>query len=576
MYIVTGLPGLYNIYRYEQKSYSMAYEATFMRATLVFTPCASPTYMPLGLESLSAYIKTNHPNCLLNVMDLNIAAWNRLIDNNKQYHDFRNFMQGRLNDFYDETQYKLHQLTWKQLSDIQEDYTLKARLYLEQNIIDSEFGQLLDYYSGLVLANDPELIGFSVMYPRQILISLAFAKFMDFQFSRQIISVKASSRPQIIFGGAMMSALYSEEILTVCHFVDAIFEGEGEVGLGMLCEKRDFSEIPGLVFRGPAGITRNRKADTISLARTPLPDFSELNFSSYLNPEPVVPVIFSRGCKWRKCRFCAHNFSYSGYRRRDPVRFVEYLKQLNIRTGARHFYFSDQYIDADDMKLLAEEILHRELNIYFHIMGRPTDDYTFEVFELLFRAGCRWISWGIENGSQRVLDVCRKGTSVDTIRKIIPDAHRAGISNLLMMIFGLPTATEEDFDATSRMLEDMDDSIDAVTNSCFQLFDKTGFASQAAKFGLKIIGREKLFSNEHGAAHSHRLIFRETALDGTTRPPRGQLELNRLLRRRLWNSQHPILQNIACEHYLLYATHQKQSDSTNPITESDPPIALSG
>lgn len=542
-----------------------------MRAIIAFPPCASPTYMPLGLESLSTYIKANHPNCRLKVLDLNIATWHRLIDRDEQYHDFRNFMQGKLGNFYDETQYKAHQLTWKKLSDTLENYTLTARLYLEQNIITTDFGQLMDYYSGLVLTNEPELIGFSVMYPRQILISLALAKFLDFLFSRQTNLI----RPQIVFGGAMMSALYSEEILTACPFVDAIFEGEGETGLGMLCEKHDFSEIPGLVYRGPTGIVRNRKADTVSLAKTPLPDFTGLNFSSYLNPEPVVPVIFSRGCKWRKCRFCAHNFSYSGYRRRNPVRFVEYLRQLNIRTGTRHFYFADQYIDAADMKLLAEEILNKGLNIYFHIMGRPTDDYTSEILQLLYRAGCRWISWGIESGSQRVLNACLKGTSVETIRKIVQDAHQAGISNLLMLIFGLPTAGQEDFDATSQMLDDLGDSIDAVTNSCFQLFDKTGFASQAAHFGLKIIGREKLFSNEYGSAHSHRLIYREISSDGTTRPPRGQLELNQLLRRRFWASQHPILQNIVCEHYLLYATHQREA-SNKPIIEDDPPIALSG
>ncbi len=547
-----------------------------MRAILAFTPCASPTYMPLGLESLSAFIKANHTSCCLDVIDFNIATWNWLIDNQKQYHDFRNFMQGILNDFYDETQYKLHQLTWKKLSDIQEDNIRMARLYLEQNIIDSEFGRLLDYYSGLILTNEPELIGFSIMYPRQILISLALAKFLDFLFTRQNNNTNQSTKPIIALGGAMMSALYGEEIIKVCPFVDAILEGEGEVGLGMLCEKRDFSEIPGLVYRGPTGIIKNRKVDTFSLNKTPLPDFSELNFSSYLNPEPVIPVIFSRGCKWRKCRFCAHNFSYSGYRQRDPVQFVEYLRQLNIQTGARHFYFADQYIDAADMKLLAEEILNRGLNIYFHIMGRPTYDYTFDILQLLFKAGCRWISWGIESGSQRVLDVCQKGTSTEIIRKVIQDAHGAGISNLLMLIFGLPTATEEDFDTTSRMLDDLGDSIDAVTNSCFQLFDKTGFASQATNFGLKIIGREKLFSSEHGSAHSHRLIYRETAGDGTTRPPRGQLELNQQLRRRLWNSQNPLLHNIACEHYLLYAAHQREFDTKKPITQSDPPIALSG
>jgi hypothetical protein len=207
------------------------------------------------------------------------------------------------------------------------------------------------------------------------------------------------------------------------------------------------------------------------------------------------------------------------------------------------------------MEVLAEEILNQGLKIYFHIMGRPTDDYTPEVLQKLFTAGCRWISWGIESGSQRLLDISLKGTSAETIRRIITDSHQAGISNLLMMIFGLPTGTDEDFDATMDLLDDLVDSVDAMTASSFQLFEKTAFASQAKTFGLEITGREILFSSDHGTVHSNRLFYREKDKDGTTRPPRGPLELSQLERRRLWNKHDSIFQYLTCEHYLLYASH---------------------
>ena len=522
-----------------------------MNVVLAFTPCASPTYVPLGIASLSAFIKANNPECHINAVDLNIATWNWLIGQKEDYLLFLEFMQGKQNGFFDETLYRMHQLVWKQLVEIHHSYIQMARLYLEQNTLTAEFQRLLDYHSGLVLANDPEIIGFSVMYPKQTLISLAFAKLLY-----SMISGPGFKRPLIILGGAMISALHREEILKACPFVDAVFDGEGEAGLGMLCAGRDFSEIPGLACRGIAGILRNRKTDTISLNKLPLPDFTDLNLSSYFNPEPVVPVIFSRGCKWRKCRFCTHNFSYSGYRSRNVPQFVDYLSKLNQQVGIRHFYFADQYVDAPDMKILAEEILNRGLNIYFHIMGRPTNDYTAEILQTLFKAGCRWISWGIESGSQRLLDMSRKGTSVETIRNVIRNSHQAGISNLLMLIFGLPTSRDEDFDATMDLIDDLDDSVDALTSSCFQLFDKTVFAAQAKTFGLKITGRERLFSNEHGSVHLSRLLYHEKAEDGTVRPPRGQLEIAQLERRKLWTKQSSIFQHLCCEHYLLYVSHR--------------------
>jgi anaerobic magnesium-protoporphyrin IX monomethyl ester cyclase len=521
-----------------------------MRSVLVFTPCASPTYMPLGIASLSAFIKANNPECHINAVDLNIATWNWVIDQKKEYQSFRDFVQGKQKGFFDETLYRMHQSAWKQLVEIYDSYIQMARLYLEQNALSAELQRLLDYYSGLILANEPDIIGFSVMYPRQTLISLALAKFLY-----SMISGPGFKGPLIIMGGAMISALYAEEILKACPFVDAVFEGEGENGLGMLCAGQNFSEISGLTYRGTDGILRNRKADTISLNKLPLPDFTDLNLSSYFNPEPVVPVIFSRGCRWRKCRFCAHNLSYSGYRQRDIVQFVDYLSKLNQQIGIRHFYFADQYVDAPDMKMLAEEILNRGLNIYFHIMGRPTNDYTPEVLQTLFKAGCRWISWGIESGSQRLLDISRKGTLVETIGNVIRDSHQAGISNLLMFIFGLPTSRDEDFDATMELIDDLDDSVDAVTSSCFQLFDKTAFAAQSKTFGLKITGHERLFSSEHGSVHSNRLFYQEKAEDGTERPPRGPLEIAQLERRKLWTGQLSIFQNLCCEHYLLYVAN---------------------
>ncbi|MBN2316191.1 MAG: radical SAM protein [Sedimentisphaerales bacterium] len=524
-----------------------------MRSVLVFGPYTSPTYMPLGIATLSAFIKTNPIQRDLHVVDVNIAAWNWLIDQKEEFHSLRRFVQGKQKDFFDEMTYRKHLSVWKQLIEIHNTYIQMAHRYLEQKILSDELQPLLAYCSELILANDPEWIGFSIMYPRQVHLSLAIAKYLHLVFS-----IRGRNKPMMVLGGATICALSGEEILTACPFVDAVFEGEGETGLEMLLAGRDFSEIPGLVYRSSSGILRNRKADTLSLNKIPLPDFTELNLSRYFNPKPVVSLVFSRGCKWRKCRFCAHNFSYSGYRSRNVTRFVDHLLTLNRQMDARHFYFADQYVDAPDMKILAEEILHRGLTISFHIMGRPTNEYTPEILQTLFKAGCRWISWGIESGSQRLLDVCLKGTSAETIRRVIRNSHQVGISNLLMMIYGLPTGKDEDFDATMDLMDDLIDCVDDIKNSSFQLFDKTAFASQAKTFGLKITGRERLFSTEYGIVHSNRLFYQEKGEDGTMRPPRGPLEINRLERRKLWTQDDSIYQYLCCEHYLLYASHSKE------------------
>ena len=523
-----------------------------MRAVLVFTPLANPTYVPLGISTLCEYIKANVPACHIRAVDLNLDLWHDTAGRSEQGCAFRDFMQGRNGDFYDRDLYDHHLATWVDLAQVHEQYARDSKIYLEAGILTVSLEPVLARCAKKVLADDPELIGISVMYPRQVVFSLALAKYISAGFEGRV-----DVRPSIIFGGATISALRPEEILTACPFVDAVFSGEGEIGLQMLCEGQPYERIGGLAWRSEGRVICNPKPDTIPLVRVPQPRFDGLDLNAYFTPRPVVPVIYSRGCKWRKCRFCAHNFSYSGYRKRENVQFVNYLSEMNANQGVRDFYFADQYVDAEDMELLSREILRRGLRIHFHIMGRPTDTYTPDILKTLSQAGCRWISWGVETGSQRLLDICGKGTQVQVIRRVLRDAHAAGISNLLMMIFGLPTSRDEDLKATLDFLDDAAPWVDDVTCSSFQLWEKTGFAANAAGYGLKVVEWDRFVTCPQGPIHSLRLEFREKGADGSYRPGRGAMEVVQWQRRKKMARWHSIYDGLCCEHYLLYAAEQR-------------------
>jgi len=73
---------------------------------------------------------------------------------------------------------------------------------------------------------------------------------------------------------------------------------------------------------------------------------------------------------------------------------------------------------------------------------------------------------------------------------------------------------------------------------------------------LKITGAEKIFSNEFGSAHTHRLLYKEIAADGTIKPPRGAIEIAQWNRRKLWSNQFQSYPVLSCEHYLLYASNR--------------------
>ncbi len=519
-----------------------------MRGVLVFAPHADPTYTPLGLAALAAHAGANAPDRPLAPLDLNHAWWERLADRQADVGALRSALRHGGPGFYDPAAYAAERRTWSRAADSAARLADLARRWLEHDDLDPQLRDFLEFGAGLIAAHEPAWIGFSVMYPGQVLPTLAVARYLD-----EVVLGPRPGRPPMVLGGASASALRPAEVLAACPWLDGIFAGEGEQGLLRLLAGDDPADVPGLAHRRNGVVTVNRKPDTLAAAQVALPFFEDLAPHLRWNPEPVLPAVFSRGCKWRRCRFCAHNLSYSGYRRHAAARFADYLGELQVRLGCSHVYFADQYVDAEDLEALSLAILERGLGLSFHVMGRPTGAYTAARLETMARAGCRWISWGVESGSARLLEACGKGTTPAEIRQVMTDAAAVGIHNLMMMIFGLPTSTDEDLQATMDLVGDLGPAAGDVTSSRFQLFDRTPFAAQADRWGLRVTGREVLFARNGHTVHTLRLFHQERASDGSWRPPRGSLEIARWQDFRRWTSTASGLENLCCEHTLLYA-----------------------
>ncbi len=524
-----------------------------MRGVLVFAPGADPTYVPLGLATLSAHVRAEAPDCTLVPVDLNLAWWEHLADGDPAVAALRLAMRSPDEAFFDPEVYGPHRKVWSRAAAGVQGLATAAKAYLEQDVLAPDLRAMLQWGAEAILRHDPRWIGFSVLYPGQLLTTLALARFL----AEEVYGTAApGARPALVLGGASASALHPQEILVACPFLDGVFGGEGEQGLVQLLRGEPAAAIAGLAWRDGDTVRLNRKPDTLKAACLPLPDFADLDPRAYWNPTPVLPVVFSRGCQWRRCRFCAHNLSYSGYRRHGAGRFAAYLGALQARWGADHFYFADQYVGAEDLEELSLAILEQGLSLTYHVMGRPTAAYSRRRLQTMARAGCRWISWGVETGSARLLETCGKGTTPAGIARVMHDAHAAGIVNLMMMIFGLPGSTDADLQATLDLVADLGPAAASVTSSRFQLFDRTPFGVAPDRYGLQVTGREVLLARGGHAVHSLRLFFRERADDGAWRPPRGGLEVDRWDAFRRWTRPDSELDGLGCEHLLLYAARR--------------------
>ncbi|MBA3009926.1 MAG: B12-binding domain-containing radical SAM protein [Proteobacteria bacterium] len=531
-----------------------------MRILLVFPPRASATYAPLGIASLISFIKQSVPNAWVEMIDLNIETWIHFAQGDPQGQVLLDFLQGRSGNFIDPGETLSHKVIWDRLRQQMGEYAVQAKQYAQTGETGRKYDTILRSQAERILAFDPELVGFSVLFPEQIPFAAALANAVKRAAGEKGYNGHARSL-KIVMGGAMMSALSVRDLLATCAGIDAVVCGEGEMAVAALASGTDWSQIPGLVYKNISGIVKNPKSRTLSLKSLPAPDFSRFPITDYFNPTPVLPVLFSRGCLWRKCRFCAHNFSFAGYRKKTVTAFVDELEGYCTTMGVRHFYSADEYIAPSDMDAIALEILARELRISYQVLGKPTHECTQERMALWAASGCRWIGWGVESGSQRLLDLINKGTRVSDIEKVLRASAQVGISNLPMMIFGLPTSSERDLAETTEFLERIYDTAGALSASAFVLFEGTHFARNARQYRLHVDSPHELLRVDGKPLYSRRLKFREISYDGSLRAPKGALEVSEWTRHRRWLGEIPLLEQLCSEHYLLHVSGFRQVQS---------------
>ncbi len=537
------------------------------RLTLVFPPLASPTYVPLGIASLAAYVRQQVPACTVRLVDLNLSLWERVAGATPQGAAYLRFCRGTSGHFFDEQAYRQQQRVREGL---ESSLTrLSRRLYqgLGSGAAigpEAELGGLIAALAEEITADDPDLVGVSLFSFAQLPWAVALAQHLH-GTAGEGVSAPRRRGPRILFGGAACAALHVPDLLQACPALQGVVVGEGERALAALCRGEPSAAIPGLSFRDGQSLRRNRPPDSLSLQHLPAPDFDGLDMDRPLNPLPVLPVTLTRSCKWRRCRFCAHNASFAAYRKKSAEALVDELELYGRRYGARHFYFADLYVEPSDLELVADTVLERHLDVRYHVLGRPIADDTPQRLAKLFDSGCRWISWGVESGSQRLLDLVAKGTRVDVVERVLRDAHAAGLSNLAMMIYGLPTSTSADLQSTFVLLERIYEVVDAMTASAFALFETSVFGRRARDYGLTVLGRQVELRVGSRPVHSLRLSFSEQAEDGSLRPPCGPQEIDEWQRHRAWLGEPSLLEGLPVEHYLLYVAERSSADRRTPI-----------
>ena len=286
-----------------------------------------------------------------------------------------------------------------------------------------------------------------------------------FEFQTWLITqLKAmNAHAPIISGGGL--ATTSSELLFRHTPVDITVLGEGEQTLLELCRVLenggDLDNVAGIAFRKGDRIMKTAPRENIDdLDSIPFPAWELLPMDIYLqnpiwgdlagnssgfrkdvNITRSMNVISSRGCPF-SCNYCYHLFGRSKYRLRSPRNIMEEIECLVDQYGVDFIGFVDDNMMASEKRLMefCDLMKERRFPITWGCHGRVTNAKP-DVLKQMADTGCVWIGYGIESGSQKILDAMNKRAMVARAEQAISETRKAGIFPNTTFIFGYPGET---------------------------------------------------------------------------------------------------------------------------------------
>ena len=156
-------------------------------------------------------------------------------------------------------------------------------------------------------------------------------------------------------------------------------------------------------------------------------------------------LTIAQGCYWKKCSFCDVNLDYiSRYDLLATDVLIHRIEALIGETGQTGFHFVDEAAPPKALKSLANALLRRKLDISWWGNIRFEKSFNTELCRLLADSGCIAITGGLEVASDRLLQLMKKGVSVEQVARVTRAFSDAGILVHAYLMYGFPTQTVQD------------------------------------------------------------------------------------------------------------------------------------
>src|SRR2546425_723922 len=367
---------------------------------------------------------------------------------------------------------------------------LSYKVFMSSEVLDAIEDTQVNVYRDVfehilkpaIVTERPDVIGISIVLQQQIFSTMTFCKLIKEHFPNIHVTV----------GGNTVTRL--RDVLPETPKLFALFDSaviyEGETAFLQLVEGvaagRDLAGIPNLMYRDASGIHTSSLSYAEDMSALPPPDFDGLPLEKYFVPDRILPYLATRGCYWGRCEFCDHGEGYTaGYRTKKIDQIIEEIRGLKTEYNTRYFHFTDESYPPALFRKLTRRLVETNMDIVWTTHMRFEKSLSDEeVWQDGLTSRCKFLHYGYESGSERVLKLMDKATTTEAIQRSLKLAADVGIWNHVMGFFGFPGETREDAYASMRFLEENKDLVHSIGFGTFDLSKHTPVAKNPERFGV--------------------------------------------------------------------------------------------
>ncbi len=294
-----------------------------------------------------------------------------------------------------------------------------------------------------------DIIGFSVM-TMQISRSLELSDYIKEKYPDK----------KIIWGGIHCSLLPKQTIKDT--FIDYVCVREGEEVLYELCSEVPLNEIKNLVYKKDGKVIINPMREFIDLNELNMPHWELFDMTKYIGDSKIagkktgrcLPITAGRGCIFN-CAFCVNTILGRKWRALSVGNIIKQIKFLREKYNIQHFNLNDDCFDIDleRIDVFCKTLIKEKINITWDISARAGEHWNDRRMKLIKNAGCTAMSVGVESGSQRILDMIHKPSSVKDVIYTAKKCNKYRITLIPTYMSGFPSETEEELQQTIDLLK---------------------------------------------------------------------------------------------------------------------------